>query len=170
MGRILIVEDETHMRRILASNLRHAGHEVAEAAGTREAKRVLAVDDFEVAFVDQRMPDGEGLEVLAFARDADPALSVVMLTAVATIELAVEAMRRGAFDVLTKPFEPEAVLGGRCAGLRTHPAAAGEQPAQARGQPAGRQRRVGGEQLADEGGAGAHLAGSAHECHGSHYG
>ena len=110
MGRILIVEDETHMRRILASNLRHAGHEVAEAAGTREAKRVLAVDDFEVAFVDQRMPDGEGLEVLAFARDADPALSVVMLTAVATIELAVEAMRRGAFDVLTKPFEPEAVL------------------------------------------------------------
>lgn len=59
--------------------------------------------------LEQRMPDGDGLEVLSAAREADPAMSVVFLTAVATIELAVESMRRGAFDFLTKPFQPEVV-------------------------------------------------------------
>ena len=56
------------------------------------------------------MADGEGLDVLAAAREADPSLSVVFLTAFATIELAVESMRRGAFDFITKPFIPEVLL------------------------------------------------------------
>jgi DNA-binding NtrC family response regulator len=109
MGRILVVDDEPSMRRILASNLRQDQHEIHEASGVEEAQRTLAANDFDVVVTDQKMPDGEGLAVLASARENDPTLPVVFLTAVATIELAVESMRQGAFDFLTKPFQPEVV-------------------------------------------------------------
>ena len=109
MARILIVDDEPNMRRILASNLRQDKHEIWEASGVDEARRSLAANDYEVVFTDQKMPDGEGLAVLAAAREADPTLSVIFLTAVASIELAVESMRHGAFDFLTKPFQPEVI-------------------------------------------------------------
>ena len=109
MGRILIVDDEPNMRRILASNLRQDRHELSEAGGAEEARRCLASNEFDVVFTDQRMPDGEGLEVLAATHASDPTISVVMLTAVATIELAVESMRQGAFDFLTKPFQPDVI-------------------------------------------------------------
>ena len=110
MPRILIIDNEPHMRRIVSANLPGAGYDTTEAGGAQEGKRRILAEDFEVVFVDQRMPDGEGIDVVACARQADPTLSVVMLTAVATVELAVEAMRRGAFDFLTKPFAPEQLL------------------------------------------------------------
>jgi DNA-binding NtrC family response regulator len=109
MARILIVDDEPNMRRILAFNLRQDQHEIWEASGVQEARRSLVANDYDIVFTDQKMPDGEGLEVLAAAREADPAISVIFLTAVGTIELAVESMRHGAFDFLTKPFQPEVV-------------------------------------------------------------
>jgi len=109
MARILIVDDEPHMRRILASTLRQDRHEIAEAAGVEEARAMLGGNHFDVVFTDQKMPDGEGLEVLAAIRDSDAAIPVIMLTALASIELAVESMRQGAFDFLTKPFQPEVV-------------------------------------------------------------
>ena len=109
MGRILIVDDEPHMRRILASNLRLDDHEITEAAGVEQARHALLGTSFDAVMTDQRMSDGEGMEVLAAAREADPSVSVVFLTAVGTIELAVESMRNGAFDFLTKPFQPESV-------------------------------------------------------------
>jgi DNA-binding NtrC family response regulator len=109
MGRILIVDDEPSMRRILASNLRQDQHEILEASGVQEARHCLAANDFDVVITDQRMPDGEGLAVLEAAHETDCTLSVIVLTAVATIELAVESMRQGAFDFLTKPFQPEVV-------------------------------------------------------------
>jgi DNA-binding NtrC family response regulator len=97
------------MRRILASNLRQDQHQIWEAGGVEEAQRSLAANDFDVVITDQKMPDGEGLTVLASARESDATLPVILLTAVATIELAVESMRSGAFDFLTKPFQPEVV-------------------------------------------------------------
>jgi DNA-binding NtrC family response regulator len=109
MGRILIVDDEPHMRRILASALNLDGHVTAEASGVAEAKSRLSAQDFDAVFTDQKMGDGEGLQVLSAAQEADPNLSVVFLTAFATVELAVDSMRRGAFDFVTKPFQPEAV-------------------------------------------------------------
>src|SRR5215469_15770618 len=109
MGRILIVDDEPNMRRILASNLRQDQHQILEAGGVQEAQHSLAAHDFDVVITDQKMPDGEGLTVLASAHEIDPTLPVILLTAVATIELAVESMRSGAFDFLTKPFQPEVV-------------------------------------------------------------
>jgi DNA-binding NtrC family response regulator len=109
MARILIVDDEPHMRRILSSNLRQDKHEIAEAAGVEEARATLGGNAFDVVFTDQKMPDGEGLEVLAAVRENDSTVPVIMLTALASIELAVESMRQGAFDFLTKPFQPEVV-------------------------------------------------------------
>ena len=110
MGKILVVDDEPHLRRILISNLKQEHHEVVEAAGVNDARRALAEYSFDAVITDQKMGDGEGLDVLAAAREADATLSVVFLTAFATIELAVNSMRRGAFDFITKPFVPEVLL------------------------------------------------------------
>jgi len=109
VSRILIVDDESNMRRILASNLALDRHMVTEASGVSEAVGHLAMNRFDAVVTDQKMKDGEGLEVLARAKEIDGAMAVVMLTAFATVELAVESMRQGAFDFITKPFQPEVV-------------------------------------------------------------
>jgi DNA-binding NtrC family response regulator len=109
MARILIVDDEANMRRILGAMLRADGHEVTEAPGVRDAIARLGSTRFDLVITDQSMSDGQGLEVLAASQDADPALPVVILTAFATVDLAVEALRQGAFDFLTKPFNAGAV-------------------------------------------------------------
>src|SRR5207248_9731083 len=97
------------MRKILASNLVQDGHTVTEAAGLAEATACLASNTYDAVITDQKMPDGQGLDVLARAREMDPALAVVFLTAFASVELAVESMRHGAFDFITKPFRPDVV-------------------------------------------------------------
>ncbi len=107
MANILIIDDEPHMRRILQSNLDQDKHRVTAAAGVEEARQLLGVNRYDAVLTDQKMRDGTGLEVLAAVREADPAAAVVFLTAVATLELAVESMRQGAFDFLAKPFTPE---------------------------------------------------------------
>ena len=109
MGRILIADDEPHMRRILAATLALDQHVMTEATGVADAIAHLNAGDFDVVFTDQKMADGEGLEVLAAVRESDPTLSVVVVTAFATIELAVESMRQGAFDFVTKPFQPQVI-------------------------------------------------------------
>ena len=109
MAKVLIVDDEPGMRRILTVNLRRDAHVVVEASGVTEAVRLLANDDFDVAVTDHKMPDGSGLDVLRAAQENDPTIAVVFLTAVGTLELAVESMRQGAFDFLTKPFIPDVV-------------------------------------------------------------
>jgi two-component system response regulator HydG len=110
MSRILIVDDEPHMRRIVASNLEHEQYTVIEADGVEPARRAIGENSLDAVITDQKMVGGEGLDVLAIARELDPSLSVVFLTAFATVELAVESMRRGAFDFITKPFMPEVLL------------------------------------------------------------
>jgi DNA-binding NtrC family response regulator len=109
LSRILIVDDERSMRKILASNLVQDGHIVTEAAGVAEATACLAANRYDAVITDQKMPDGQGLDVLARARDMDSALAVVFLTAFASVELAVQSMRQGAFDFITKPFQPDVV-------------------------------------------------------------
>lgn len=109
MAKILIVDDEPGMRRILDVNLRRDSHVVVDAGGTAEALDLIKREDFDVVLTDQKMPDGSGLEVLHAVQEDDPTTSVIFLTAVGTVELAVESMREGAFDFLTKPFAPEVV-------------------------------------------------------------
>ena len=109
MSKILVVDDESNMRKILAANLAMDRHTVTEASGVSEAIGYLAINRYDAVITDQKMPDGEGLDILARAREVDPALAVVLLTAFATVELAVESMRQGAFDFITKPFQPDVV-------------------------------------------------------------
>ncbi len=109
MARVLIVDDEPNMRRILAAILAGEGHEVHDADGLAAARRVLASTAVDVILTDQRMGDGEGLELLAEVRELDAAIPVVLITAYATVELAVSALRQGAFDFVAKPFEPDTV-------------------------------------------------------------
>src|SRR5664280_1598773 len=107
MARILVVDDEPHMRRILAANLQQDGYAVFEAGGVEDARKMITSGEYDAVITDQKMPDGTGLDVLRLAQQDDPTVSVVFLTAVGSIELAVESMRGGAFDFLTKPFLPE---------------------------------------------------------------
>jgi DNA-binding NtrC family response regulator len=109
MAKVLIVDDEPGMRRILNVNLRRDSHVVIEAKGAREAIAIIKREDFDVVLTDQKMPDGSGLDVVQAVHEDDPTTSVIFLTAVGTVELAVESMRRGAFDFLTKPFDPDVV-------------------------------------------------------------
>jgi DNA-binding NtrC family response regulator len=105
MSKVLIVDDEPNMRRILKANLRMDNHTCVEASNSSEAVMLLSKEDFDVVITDQKMPGGTGLDVLRAVQENDPTTSVIFLTAVGTVELAVESMRQGAFDFLTKPFE-----------------------------------------------------------------
>jgi DNA-binding NtrC family response regulator len=110
MARILIVEDEASMRRILSVLLASNDYDIAEAATIAACRDQLAKRAFDVLITDQRLPDGTGMEVLDLAREADPGMPVIMLTAYGTVELAVQAMRAGAFDFITKPFDQDTVI------------------------------------------------------------
>ena len=107
MGKVLIVDDEVNMRRIIKANLKMDSHVCVESSSATEVTGFLSRDDFDVVITDQKMPNGTGLDVLRVVLDSDPTTSVVFLTAVGTVELAVESMRKGAFDFLTKPFDLE---------------------------------------------------------------
>lgn len=109
MARILIIDDEQNMRRILTLILQEAGHTVSEANGVTTALSKLATDTFDLVISDKKMPDGDGFDILRYCRENEPSLPVVILTALATVELAVEAMQVGAFDFISKPFVPEVV-------------------------------------------------------------
>src|SRR5260370_40399163 len=102
MGRILVVDDEPSMRRILVSNLKQEQHELMEANGVAEARRVLAARRFDAVITGRKMGAGEGLAVLAAVHETDPALSVGFLTALATIALAAGSSRRARFGFRTQ--------------------------------------------------------------------
>jgi DNA-binding NtrC family response regulator len=106
----LIVEDEATQRTFLAAFLAGKGYTVTPAAGVEEARRALGQRSFDAVVTDLQMPDGSGLDVLRAAREADPEVGVVLVTAYGTVPVAVEAMRGGAFDVLLKPVDPDALL------------------------------------------------------------
>src|ERR1035438_6427270 len=109
LSKVLIVDDEPSMRRILSSNLRLDSHVIVDADSASAAIALLTREDFDVVITDQKMPNGSGMDVLRTVQKTDPTTSVVFLTAVGTVELAVESMRYGAFDFLTKPFLPDVV-------------------------------------------------------------
>jgi two-component system response regulator HydG len=110
MSNVLIVDDEPSMRRIVKANLRQGSHIVVEASSPSEAISLLVKEDFDVVLTDQKMPGGSGLDVLRAVQESDPTTSVIFLTAVGTVELAVESMRQGAFDFLTKPYVLDVML------------------------------------------------------------
>ena len=104
--RVLIVDDEPNIRRTLRIALEAMGHAVEEAATGREALRKAEGASFDVALVDLRLGEESGLDLLEPLLSHWPRLAVVVITAHASIDTALEAMRRGAFDYLPKPFTP----------------------------------------------------------------
>lgn len=107
MANILVVDDESSVREMLGILMSKEGHQVSEAADVRSASDMLDRGAYDVVLSDIRMPDGSGIDVLKTARQADPDTIVILLTAFATTETAVEAMRLGAYDYVTKPFNVE---------------------------------------------------------------
>jgi DNA-binding NtrC family response regulator len=101
--RILIVEDEKLIRWSIRSRLKEEGYSIDEAATGKEAFRLLGEEECDLMLLDYRLPDITGLEILERIRQEDPDVSVVMMTAYGTVENAVQAMKLGAFDYLTKP-------------------------------------------------------------------
>ena len=106
---ILLVDDERSVREFLGIFLRRAGHRVEAAAGTEEAKQLLKTRSFAVVITDLAMPDGSGLEVLAAAKAEAADTEVIVVTAYATAETAIAAMKAGAYDYLLKPFKVDEV-------------------------------------------------------------
>ncbi|GAB4264862.1 sigma-54-dependent transcriptional regulator [Deferrisoma sp.] len=108
-ARILVVDDEPSMREFLAILLRREGHAVEVRADLAGARDALAGGGFDLVVTDLKLPDGSGLDVLGAARERDPDAQVVVITAFGTAESAVEAMKRGAYDYLTKPFKADEI-------------------------------------------------------------
>ena len=107
---VLVVDDETNVRRVLGVLLEQAGHAVTKAGSAEEALDLVRAQDPDVVLTDLKMGGMDGMALLSRLRADFPEIPVVLLTAHGTIETAVEAMKRGAFDFLTKPFEREHVL------------------------------------------------------------
>jgi two-component system response regulator HydG len=104
MARILVVDDEVKLGKVAAEMLELDGHEVSRATGGRQALVALAAGAIDVVLTDLRMPDVDGLAVLAAARALPNPPEVLLMTAHATAESAVAAMKAGAADYLIKPF------------------------------------------------------------------
>jgi DNA-binding NtrC family response regulator len=108
--RILVVDDEQTIRGLLRDLLTANAHEVDEAADVQSAAQMLKGREYEVVITDLMLPDGDGLEVLRLARARPYEPEVLVITAYGTIDSAVEAVRGGAFDYLTKPLATQKLL------------------------------------------------------------
>ncbi|KPJ54330.1 hypothetical protein AMJ39_00900 [candidate division TA06 bacterium DG_24] len=109
MGEILIVDDERSMRKALSVILRQDGHHVGTASSGREALRKLGDRQYDVVVTDMKMDRIGGFEVLREVKRVRPDTEVIMVTAFGTIELAVEAIKQGAYDYITKPFDADEI-------------------------------------------------------------
>jgi len=105
MGKILIVDDELNMRLVLSAMLKKEGFEISSASNGREALQILQTNNIDVVITDLKMPDIDGMELLTVISDRYPEIPVIMITAHGTIATAVEALKKGAFDYITKPFD-----------------------------------------------------------------
>lgn len=107
---ILIADDEERMRHLLSLMLERNGYRVDQVKDGREAFEMLKKDPYDLLISDIKMPHMDGMTLLKHIRDEDIQLPVVFITAFATVEASVEAMRAGASDYITKPFEEERII------------------------------------------------------------
>src|SRR6266700_3880530 len=109
-AKILVVDDEPGIRELLTRELTTEGYCAASAANGLEALEKIGQDKYQVALCDLNMPKLGGLEALEEIRKRDPEIEVIMMTGYGTIETAVEAMKKGAYDFVQKPFNLSEVL------------------------------------------------------------
>jgi DNA-binding response OmpR family regulator len=121
--KLLIIDDEPHIRQMMRMTLEASGYTVDEAAGGEDGlSRFGDGAGFDAVLLDQKMPGLDGLETLRRLRARAPDARVLMVTAFASIELAVDAMKLGASDFLRKPMTPDALRAAVAATLTGHPA------------------------------------------------
>ena len=109
MNRILVVDDEQSMRDFLAIMLKKEGHDVAAAENGTQALKALQTEIFDLVITDVIMPKVDGIEVLRTIKEVSPETVVIVITAFATADTAVEAMKLGAYDYITKPFKVDEI-------------------------------------------------------------
>jgi len=107
--KILVVDDEKSLREVMSIMLKRAGYSVTEAADGEEAIGQVSRDIFDLVITDLRMPKADGMDVLKAVKSSSPDTVVLVVTAFATADSAVEAMKHGAYDYLTKPFQVDEV-------------------------------------------------------------
>ncbi len=107
MTRVLVVDDEQSMREFLSILLRRMGFEVEARLDLPGARAALGEGEFDMVITDLQMPGGSGLDVLRAVKEVAPDTEVIVITAFATPETAVEAMKQGAYDYITKPFKAD---------------------------------------------------------------
>ncbi|MBK9210885.1 MAG: response regulator [Anaerolineales bacterium] len=110
MGHILIIDDEATLRQTLARILQQAGFEVSTAENGDQGISFLKTTNFDLVFMDIRMPGIAGLDALKIIHTSHPNLPVVLFTAQPDLNSAVEALRNGATDYLLKPLKPQAII------------------------------------------------------------
>jgi DNA-binding response OmpR family regulator len=110
MKKILIVDDDAEFRLNLTEVLTGAGYQTASAASAQEAIARSEAEEFDIVLIDFMMPKMNGIDSLLTLRRVRPNTKVIMITAFATVENAVDAIRKGASDYLAKPFKIEALL------------------------------------------------------------
>ncbi|MDZ7292486.1 MAG: sigma-54 dependent transcriptional regulator [candidate division KSB1 bacterium] len=108
--KILIVDDDPELRQLLGDRLAASGYRVLFAENGREGVERVREENPDLVLLDLQMPEMDGMEALAHIRQINAELPVIMLTAFGTLERAVEAMKRGAYDFLPKPCEPDHLL------------------------------------------------------------
>src|SRR5918993_1769537 len=110
MARILVCDDQEMMRDSLAANLAREGHDVvATGDGTVAVSKLEGSTRFDLLITDLKMPKMTGIELLAEAKRLRPDMPVVLMTAFATVNTAVEAMKLGAYDYIQKPFDGDEI-------------------------------------------------------------
>jgi two-component system NtrC family response regulator len=107
MGRILVVDDDESLRRVTQAQLRRSGHDTSAAADVSEALGILRRQPMDLVITDLNLPDLSGIELLKSLRAEYPETAVAIVTAYGTIETAVDAIKLGAYDYITKPVHPE---------------------------------------------------------------
>ena len=106
-GKILIVDDETVVRDSLGKWFSSEGYQARPVASAREALESITNAEYDVALLDIKMPGMDGMELQARLKEADPELTVIIMTGYASVETAVQALKLGAYDYITKPIDPD---------------------------------------------------------------
>src|SRR4030043_1136629 len=107
---ILIIDDEPNLRRSLGLILQRAGYNITSASNAAEAIHLLQAGAFDLTFLDIKLPDQNGIGLLPQIKELYPEMPILILTAHATLDTAIGAVRLGARDYLLKPIDPESIL------------------------------------------------------------